>query len=346
MLHLRAFGGLHVDRDGQELSGFTARTRPLALLVLLALRREQGMSRDKVVAYLWPESDTHRARNSLKQLLFSLRRSLGQHLIVASGGMLRLDPSSIEVDIWQFEDALAQGSEDTAVALYRGPFLDGFYASGLAEFQWWVEAERERLALQYRDALRTLARRAEAAGHRAAAVSWYRTLAAAEPLSSANALVLMQALVAAGDPAGALEHARQHAMRIKAELGTAPSEDVVAYAEALRNPPVSRITTPRPLPPSSPPRAAVGRVMTPRPGYSFLGRMWEPHRGTWLSSPKPGPVRRRATDRDSQTTLAGLPPPSALTVPAEKPIWRVFLAGLALVALLLLVALLRLVIYS
>jgi DNA-binding SARP family transcriptional activator len=341
MLHLRAFGGLHVDRDGRELSGFTARTRPLALLVLLALRREQGMSRDKVVAYLWPESDTHRARNSLKQVLFSIRRSFGQDLLVASGGMLRLDPSSIEVDLWQFEDALAQGSEGTAVALYRGPFLDGFYASGLAEFQWLVEAERERLARQYGDALRTLARRAEAAGDRAAAVSWYRILAAAEPLSSANALELMQALVATGDPAGALEHARQHAARMEAELGTAPSEAVVAYAEALRrNPPVSHIAASPPSPPSSPPRAGVGHVMTAPPSYTLLGRRpaeWEPHRGTWLSWPQPDPPRRPAIDRDSQTTLAVLPTPSALTLPAEKPSWRVFLAGLALVALLLLV---------
>src|SRR5919108_1395815 len=163
--------------------------------MVLALRRE-GMSRDKVVAYLWPESDIHRARNSLKQVLFSIRRNLGHDVLVASGGMLRLNPSSIEVDVWQFEDALARGRDETAVALYRGPFLDGFYASGLAEFQWRVEAERERLARQYGDALRTLARRAEAAGDWAAAVSWYRTLAAAEPLCPANALMLIQAPVA------------------------------------------------------------------------------------------------------------------------------------------------------
>jgi DNA-binding SARP family transcriptional activator len=304
------------------------------------------MSRDKVVAYLWPESDVHRARNSLKQVLFSIRRSFGQDLLVASGGMLRLNPSSIEVDLWQFEDALAQGSKDMAVELYRGPFLDGFYASGLAEFQWWVEAERERLARQYGDALRTLARHAEAAGDWAAAVSWYRTLAAAEPLTSANALVLMRALVAAGDPAGALEHARQHAARIEAELGTAPSEDVVAYAEALRrSPPILQIPVSLPRPPSLPPRASVARVLTSPPGYSFLGGIWEPPRGTWLSSAQPDPVARRATDRVSQTTPAVLPTPSALTVPAEKPIRPVFLAGLALVALLLLVDLLLLVIY-
>jgi hypothetical protein len=144
----------------------------------------------------------------------------------------------------------------------------------------------------------------------------------------------MQALVASGDPAEALEHARQHAARMEAELEAAPSEAVVAYAEALRrNPPVTHTAASPPWPPSSPPRADIGLVMPAPPSYTLLGRRparWEPHRGTRLNWSHPDP--RRALDRDSR-----LPTPSAFTLPAEKPSGRVFLAGLVLAALLLLV---------
>jgi hypothetical protein len=52
---------------------------PLALLALVAGHGDQGVSRDKLLAYLWPESDEARARNSLKQVLFGLVGNWATH---------------------------------------------------------------------------------------------------------------------------------------------------------------------------------------------------------------------------------------------------------------------------
>src|ERR1044071_7040818 len=66
---LRLLGRLALE-DGPRLSeGAAARRRSLALLARLASAGEQGIPRDKILLYLWPESDTRRARNSLHQTL-------------------------------------------------------------------------------------------------------------------------------------------------------------------------------------------------------------------------------------------------------------------------------------
>jgi len=238
MLCLKTLGGLRVERTDAPLPSNRPRRRLAALLALIAGHDPPGISRDKLLAYLWPESDTGAARNSLKQALCSLRQSLGNPLVNCAGGVLRLDPNLIETDLWQFETALGRGDEAAAVEVYRGPFLDGFTVSGLNEFERWMVAERERLARRYGDALRTLAQRAEINRDTLAASIWWRRLTVAEPLCSTAALGLMRALAAAGDPTSAREHARVHAAYVRAELGGPVAEAVVVFANQLRDDPI------------------------------------------------------------------------------------------------------------
>ena len=53
------------------LTGAATQRRKLALLVLLASAGERGVSRERLLTYLWPESDSARARKSLAQLLYA-----------------------------------------------------------------------------------------------------------------------------------------------------------------------------------------------------------------------------------------------------------------------------------
>ena len=206
--------------------------------LLLAGHDPPGISRDKLLAYLWPESDTGRARNNLKQALYSLRQTVGVPLVNCTGGLLRLDPAHITIDHWRFEAALAGGDEAEAAAIYRGIYLDGFYVAGLDGLERWMEAERERLARRYMDTLRVLAEMAEAESNTLAAAIWWRRLTAADPLCSTAALGLIRALATAGDPTAAREHARAHAAYLRAELGGPVAEAVVAFANRLRSEPV------------------------------------------------------------------------------------------------------------
>jgi DNA-binding SARP family transcriptional activator/TolB-like protein len=234
MFRLRTFGGLSIEGGDGPLGGPTAQRRPLALLALLALARDRGVSRDKLVGYLWPESDEEKARHVLAQVLYRLRRELGASAIVTDGAVLRLDPAALIVDATEFEDALQQGELERAHGLYAGPFLDGFFIMGAPEFERWASTERDRLAQRHRDTLETLAQRAAARADFVVAAEWWRQLAALEPLNARYARAFMEALAAAGDRAGALQHARLHEMLLQQELDVPLDPGVAALAARLR----------------------------------------------------------------------------------------------------------------
>ena len=218
MLHLRILGGAAVLASDGALTGAAGRRRALALLALIASSKDDGLARDRALALLWPELDSDRARNNLKQLVFSLRRALTPDVFAATGSSLRLDPNVITVDVWAYEKAITEGALENAVARYGGPFLDGFSVPGLPEFERWVEGERERLARVHAETLDTLAERARRAGQFEIAAAWRRHLAALDPLSARYAVSFVRSLADAGDVPGALRHAHLFERLVRSEL--------------------------------------------------------------------------------------------------------------------------------
>jgi DNA-binding SARP family transcriptional activator/tetratricopeptide (TPR) repeat protein len=220
--------------DGNVVAGAAAQPRRLAVLALLARAGRAGVTREKVLALLWPDEPEDRARRSLNQAVYSLRRDLGGEDTLLGSKDLRLNTDLIEVDVIEFEDAIRSGDLDRAVQLYGGSFLDGFFLPRFSEFEQWVETERTALAHEYASALERVATLATQRGDLAAAVGYWRKLAAADPLNARIALSVMNALVAVGDVGGAVQHARLHEALLDQELGLPPDAEVAALARQLR----------------------------------------------------------------------------------------------------------------
>ena len=233
MLKLRTLGGLTLEATGTSLHSAALQRKRLALLAVIAAG-QGGVSRDRLLSLLWPDRDQDGGRHALAQSVHALRRGLGESELFLGTQDVRLNPSAIEADIWEFGEALAAGELERAVGVYRGPFLDGVHLSGAPEFERWADAERSRLARRFADALAALAREAEARGDRPAAVKWWRALAAADPLAARPTLGLMRALTAAGERAAALQHARVYEAMLRADLEVEPDPEIVALAEDLR----------------------------------------------------------------------------------------------------------------
>ena len=234
MLHLKTFGGLSVAIDDAPGGGAAQQRKTLALLAILAAAGRAGVSRDKLLAYLWPEADAEHARGLLKQACYVLRRDLQQPDLFLGTTELRLNPAVIASDVQAFEVALERRDDAQAAAHYTGPFLDGFYLNDSVEFERWVEAERDRLRLRAGAALERLATDATASGDYRAAVEWWRCLFVADRLNARVALSLMTALEATGDRAGALRVAQVHESLLRDELDSAPDAAVVQLTERLR----------------------------------------------------------------------------------------------------------------
>src|SRR5437667_3689977 len=232
MVELRTFGGLSIEANSAPPTGAAAQRKTLALLALLA-RHPRGLSRDKLIAYLWSETDAEHGRSLLRQACYALRRDLNEDKLFLGSTELRLSPAVVTSDVQAFDDALQRGELARAVDRYGGSFLDGFYLSEASEFERWVSAERAQLEKQCRDALATLAKEAAARGDHRAAADWWRRLTALDPLSSQGALGLMTALVAAGESAEAIKHARAHEAFLEQETGTAPDAAVLTLVKQL-----------------------------------------------------------------------------------------------------------------
>jgi DNA-binding SARP family transcriptional activator len=230
MLRLQTFGGVSLFRGEENLTGAVTQRRRLGILVLLAASGSAGLSRDKLLAYLWPEADTESARHVLNQLLYAQRRQVGDDALFQGRKTLRLNPAVMSSDVEQFERALEANDLEGAAGVYRGPFLDGFFLKDAPEFERWADQQRARLTRRAADAFtRLAARSADRADHRAAA-EWWRRAVEADPFDSPAALGLVLCLAAGGDRAGALVAARRHEELLQQELGVAPDP---AFREAV-----------------------------------------------------------------------------------------------------------------
>lgn len=237
MYRLHLLGGLALEGPDGPLEGRIAQRSRQALLALLATPVDRPVSRDKLIALLWPESPSKQARRHLSDALYDVRQELGEQAVVAVGDDLRLDPDAVVTDVSEFETAMSKGDLEAAVALFRGPFLDGIHLEDSYEFEEWNAMERERLEHEYRAALEGLAEGASANGEHEEAVEWWRELAARDPFSSRYALALMKALAAAGERAKAIQHAATHEALIRQELDVPPEPEIVDLVDRLRGTP-------------------------------------------------------------------------------------------------------------
>jgi TolB-like protein/DNA-binding SARP family transcriptional activator/Tfp pilus assembly protein PilF len=247
MLRLRAFGGLALERNGVPVEAAAGRRRALAVLVQLAIAGPRGLSRAKLVHRLWPDSDEEKARNVLAQTLHKLKRDVGGEEIIVGAADVRLDETLISSDVGDFERHVLSGSLEEAAKLYAGPFLDGFYISGVDEFERWADEERTRLARLAGETFEALARKAEATLDPAAAVVWWRRLAAIDALNVRATIGLMTTLASMGETAASLRAGAVHQALLDTELGALRDASIDQLMEAIQRGELApRVTAPLP----------------------------------------------------------------------------------------------------
>jgi DNA-binding SARP family transcriptional activator len=141
---LRLLGNTAIEESNGPVTGRAAQGRRLALLAILELARGRAISRDRLVALLWPEASPERARPQLSDALYVVRNALGEDAIRSIGDGLSLNPDTVTSDVALFEQMLAEGRLEEAVGLYRGPLLEGFHISDSAEFEHWLDGWRHQ----------------------------------------------------------------------------------------------------------------------------------------------------------------------------------------------------------
>ncbi|HMI45365.1 MAG TPA: BTAD domain-containing putative transcriptional regulator, partial [Gemmatimonadaceae bacterium] len=251
MFVLELLGTLSLRSDTLQVPVSAQQKRSLGLLAVLALGGKQGVPRERVEAYLWPESSAELARHSLDQAVYAIRRALGTDSVLSTGRELRLNPEFVQADLREFEEAMRAGQWNVAITHYKGSLLDGFHFGDTHDLEFWVTTERARLRMEYQSALANLASVSAEAGDHLQSVAWCRRLANSDPLSADATKKLMRALAAAGDRASAVKQARLYQELIRQELEMEPDSEIESLASTFSHPVASEAvgaTAPRMAP--------------------------------------------------------------------------------------------------
>lgn len=220
------FGAPAFTLLGREIA-FTAE-RPFQLLGYLACRGS-WVARDELADLLYPGRPLQAARSNLRKVLHLARRIEGVGEIEQHGELLRWQPDS---DLQRFESAFKRQQFEEAVALYRGPLLQGLEAGWPDEAAAWLVAERQRLESRWHEAcLRHLDRlQAEPA----AAAQLAQRLLRQDPFDEQALVAYARAQAALGRHADALESLAGYARRLTGQLGVEPSLSLQRLALELR----------------------------------------------------------------------------------------------------------------
>lgn len=231
---LRVLGGLRLDRDGHPVSGRGAHRRRLAVLALLSTTAGKRLTRERIMAYLWPDAAPDAARRSLSESLYALRQELGEAAITSNGDELLLNSTMLSSDLDHVESAIAAGDAERAVREYVGPFLDGWFVDDAPPFEQWSESHRTRIHSQIVEAARAEAENREGRHDLQGSVILWRAAVRLEPHSSVLAIRLALVLGELGERAEALRILAEHRARISRDLEIEPDVQIGVIEEQLR----------------------------------------------------------------------------------------------------------------
>ena len=227
-LQLVLLGGFQARAAGQEIDVPGRKER--ALLAFLAIPAGEARSRDKLAGLLWSDRGDSQARDSLKQAVFKLRKSLDcvqPSPLLADREFVSLERAAVAVDVAEFEQLIGEGTIESlarATALYRGDLLDGLDLRDAA-FDEWLLMERQRLRDLAREALAKLVDRHMTSGAHDQAAAAARRLLALDPLREAAHRALMQIYAAQGQTALALKQYQLCRDALQSELGVRPEAE-------------------------------------------------------------------------------------------------------------------------
>src|SRR5438105_6250397 len=290
VLRLNVLGPPEIFHDGSRLT-FALR-KAQALLLYLAV--EGGLHpRSKLAALLWPDSEPQDARKTLRNALTLLRRLLADrdpsapahsHLL-SEQELLGLDPQApLALDLEVVQQAYHQAQRHStlpsqeqratlvsqvqhALALVRGPFLDGFWLPEESGFDAWVQQQQQQWQVRLHFLFERLSSLQESGGElEPARVTLTRWLVL-DPLSEEASRRLMRVDLALGDASAAWQVYATCRDRLAEELRVKPSADTLALAEHIRatqarrqGSPPARLTTADRVPPSELVAPLIGRT--------------------------------------------------------------------------------------
>jgi predicted ATPase/DNA-binding SARP family transcriptional activator/Tfp pilus assembly protein PilF len=233
--HLRFLGAVQIVQDDQPVRGFESR-KALALLGYLAAQ-SRPIPREQLVDLFWGDKPESRGRANLSWVLNRIATLLPGCLQANRHDVQFQRASSHWLDIDAFAQLETRRNPDSltsAVALYRGEFLEGLSLDGCAEFELWLVGERERWRQRTVQALETLSTHHSQRGEWEEGLHFARRLLALEPWREETHRQVMRLLARSGQRSAALAQYESCRRVLADELGIEPLPETRALYERIQ----------------------------------------------------------------------------------------------------------------
>ena len=197
------------------------------LLAYLASNVDKRFTRDILASLIWADRSEGQARQSFRQCLFALAKSIHEgtaSLVDTSHRHVSLNPGIVEVDTWYFERLLVEDTPDSmqqAVALYAGDFAASLNFED-ETLNSWCAAERTRLREICIETLAKLSSHYADTARLDEAIIASRRLVTLDPLREDGHRTLIRLFSRAGRRAEAIKQYRHCVDILRTELSVKP----------------------------------------------------------------------------------------------------------------------------
>ena len=215
--------------------------RPLLLLSYLAYQ-EDWVSRDELLALLWPDIAEKPARQNLRQLLYQCRQEPWAEGLEVERTRLRWP---VATDVARFREALGAGDWPVALEACQGELLEAVRIDLPPPFEEWLAAEREVLQGAWREAALAHAATLEARAEYGQGAALLRQVLRQDPLAEDALRAFMRCAYLDGQRDQALRSFDAFAAQLQREFEMEPLEETVELAGAVRE---GTLTRPQPIP--------------------------------------------------------------------------------------------------
>ncbi len=286
MLKSTLFGTPHIYINGTSISEKLV-GKELALFAFLAVNREP-CSRTKIIDILWGDAPEQKARDSLRSLLYTMRQTLGDYLIVTRQIVClnRQLPYWLDVEIFTSLPERLEHQEtllwSEVLRLHGQEFMDGFQITNAPSFDDWLSAQREQLRNRAITGWRQTVDRQWGEQQLAEAILSNQQLLLLAPWDEEAHRKQMQILATSGQRSAALAHYEICRQQLHDELDILPSAETTNLYRQIK----AQVHTPTPKPspsPTAPP--AIQAPATSSPVNTLMGGIAVPRR-LWGRQPE------------------------------------------------------------
>jgi len=243
MLSINMFGQMSISYNGASIAAKLSK-KLMALICLLVLNAHREMSREKITAYLWPDSDEESARYNLRYNLWVLKKVIpldtnGQSFVLITKDSCRINKryrfqcDKLRIDEFDVQGKSAVEELIQLKELFKGEFLEGFYLKNCDEFNEIILFERVVCQTRQIEIMKKLINLYEEAHRYEEELQVLHEMMALEPYNENFAYRILNIYKNTGNRAAAINYYKKFEGKLRRDLNIAPNNELKLLCRTL-----------------------------------------------------------------------------------------------------------------